>query len=87
MIRSHGVPRSTLDELRSLGLECADATCPFVAKIHNLAAQAAERGEVLLIAGTRIIRRYRGSRGIVLENILYSGMEKNWKNCSKIIRN
>lgn len=51
VIRSHGIPRSTLDELRSLGLEYADATCPFVAKIHNLAAQAAERGEVLLIAG------------------------------------
>ena len=37
VIRSHGVPRDIYNEIDSLGVSCADATCPFVAKIHKLA--------------------------------------------------
>ena len=51
VIRSHGVPLGTLEEIRSLGLEYVDATCPFVAKIHRIAAQASASGQILLIAG------------------------------------
>ncbi|MBQ1414564.1 MAG: 4-hydroxy-3-methylbut-2-enyl diphosphate reductase, partial [Lachnospiraceae bacterium] len=35
IIRSHGVDRRTMEELRSRGFEVIDATCPFVSKIHQ----------------------------------------------------
>ena len=36
IIRSHGVTRAAEKELKDLGFEIVDATCPFVKKIHNL---------------------------------------------------
>lgn len=51
VIRSHGVVKSVYDRLAEKGVEYADATCPFVAKIHKLVADAAARGDVVLIAG------------------------------------
>ncbi len=51
IIRSHGVPQSVYDEIERLGLRCEDCTCPFVAKIHQIAAERSRRGDVLLIAG------------------------------------
>ena len=39
VIRSHGVAQSVYDEIAALGLSCVDATCPFVAKIHQIVAQ------------------------------------------------
>lgn len=38
VIRSHGVAQSVYDEIAALGLSCVDATCPFVAKIHQIVA-------------------------------------------------
>lgn len=51
VIRSHGVPPSVLEEIQSLGLPFADATCPFVKKIHDLAREAGEAGRVFLLCG------------------------------------
>lgn len=51
VIRSHGVPKRTYDELESRGIEYVDATCPFVKKIHKIAAEAGKRGDVFLLAG------------------------------------
>ena len=38
IIRSHGVPRDVYEKINTRGLAYHDATCPFVAKIHKLAA-------------------------------------------------
>ena len=51
VIRSHGVVKSVYDRLEELGIEYADATCPFVSKIHRIVAEAAARGSTVLIAG------------------------------------
>ena len=51
VIRSHGVSRSVSDRIAELGLDCRDATCPFVRKIHNIVAQHSSEGERILIAG------------------------------------
>ncbi len=52
VVRSHGVSRSVLDEIESLNLECCDATCPFVKKIHNVVASAdMEKNRSVFIAG------------------------------------
>lgn len=51
VIRSHGVGREVYDRLAELGNPVIDATCPFVSKIHRIAAEATERGDFILIAG------------------------------------
>ncbi|WP_295419283.1 bifunctional 4-hydroxy-3-methylbut-2-enyl diphosphate reductase/30S ribosomal protein S1 [uncultured Subdoligranulum sp.] len=51
VIRSHGVPRDVYEKIRTRGLAYQDATCPFVAKIHKLAAEAGKKGALLLVAG------------------------------------
>ncbi|MCI8553804.1 MAG: 4-hydroxy-3-methylbut-2-enyl diphosphate reductase, partial [Clostridiales bacterium] len=51
VIRSHGVPWETMEHIRELPVEMCDATCPFVAKIHRIAARQSEKGALLLIAG------------------------------------
>ncbi len=40
VIRSHGVARSVYELSEKIGLEVADATCPFVAKIHRIVSSA-----------------------------------------------
>lgn len=51
VVRTHGVPESVYAELSAAGAEICDATCPFVAKIHDIAKKAGEEGAALLIAG------------------------------------
>ena len=51
VIRSHGVPKTVIDELDEKGIEYQDATCPFVKKIHRIVSEAVVGEEVVLIAG------------------------------------
>ncbi len=63
VIRSHGVAKSVMDEVAALGIECVDATCPFVAKIHQIVSRAGERGETVLIAGDSSHPEVQGIQG------------------------
>ena len=51
VIRSHGVPRSVIDEIEEKKLRWRDATCPFVKKIHRIVAEADPETELVLVAG------------------------------------
>ena len=51
VIRSHGVPREAYDKINTRSLAFHDATCPFVTKIHKIAAEAGGNGALLLVAG------------------------------------
>ena len=51
VIRSHGVPKTVIDELDKIGIEYQDATCPFVKKIHRIVSEAVVGEEVVLVAG------------------------------------
>lgn len=51
VIRSHGITMETESLLREKNIPYVDATCPFVAKIHQLVKEATEAGKFVLIAG------------------------------------
>ena len=51
VIRSHGVGQSVYDKISTRRLAYHDATCPFVTKIHKIAARAGAEGTMLLVAG------------------------------------
>ena len=53
-IRSHGVTPDVLEELKSLGHEVLDLTCPFVARIHELVRNYSnEYGAPVIVVGKR----------------------------------
>ncbi|MCM1100716.1 MAG: 4-hydroxy-3-methylbut-2-enyl diphosphate reductase [Clostridium sp.] len=51
IIRAHGVPRETQELMEQSGLECIDATCPFVKRIHRIVEKAGREGQHVVIAG------------------------------------
>ena len=63
VIRSHGVGNAVFDEIRARGIECCDATCPFVKKIHAIVARAGREGKTVLIAGDASHPEVRGVVG------------------------
>lgn len=83
VIRSHGVPAATYDELAALGAPAVhDATCPFVAKIHKIAREAQAAGAVLLVAGDAGHPEVQGIVGHTAgEVFVFAGLEalRGWK--------
>ncbi|MCD7837158.1 MAG: 4-hydroxy-3-methylbut-2-enyl diphosphate reductase, partial [Lachnospiraceae bacterium] len=51
IIRAHGVPKEIYDILDTKGIECIDATCPFVKKIHRIVQRESEAGKHIIIVG------------------------------------
>ena len=83
VIRSHGIASSVYDRIASLGIKMADATCPFVAKIHKIVSEKSRDGYVTLIAVS--IKRSRGLSVTALANITSCRIPRNSKICSKMI--
>ena len=51
VIRSHGVSKEIYDLIEKQGLECIDATCPFVKRIHNIVQKESDNGRKIIIIG------------------------------------
>ncbi len=63
IIRAHGIPRRTQELMEQGGLECIDATCPFVKRIHRIVDKAGEQGMQVVIAGNPGHPEVEGIRG------------------------
>ena len=63
VIRSHGVGKDIYDEAAKLNVTVADATCPFVAKIHKIVDEYSSEGYTVLIAGDRDHQEVKGICG------------------------
>ncbi len=53
IIRSHGVSKKEMEQLKELGFEIVDATCPFVKKIHRIVEDYSAQGYGIIIVGSR----------------------------------
>lgn len=51
ILRAHGVGPGIHDALSASGVRIQDATCPYVAKIHDLVQKRARAGDFILIVG------------------------------------
>ncbi len=87
VIRSHGVERSVYGEIENFGITVADATCPFVAKIHKIVADNSSLGAVTIIAGDKnhqevkgIIGHCQGECFVVADEIELSTLLENQSN-------
>ncbi len=62
VIRTHGVEKNVLDELKKRGTDYIDLTCPFVKKIQNIVERHCGKNRLLLIAGDENHPEVRGFR-------------------------
>lgn len=51
IIRSHGVSKDIYDCVEQQGLECIDATCPFVKRIHKIVEKESSMGKHIIVVG------------------------------------
>ncbi|TCL59955.1 4-hydroxy-3-methylbut-2-enyl diphosphate reductase [Kineothrix alysoides] len=51
IIRSHGVSKEVYELIDKQGLECVDATCPFVKRIHRIVEKESGEGKQIIIIG------------------------------------
>ncbi|NCC43474.1 MAG: 4-hydroxy-3-methylbut-2-enyl diphosphate reductase, partial [Clostridia bacterium] len=63
VIRSHGVSRDIYQINQRQGLECVDATCPFVRKIHKIVEKESSEGRHIIIIGDASHPEVEGIRG------------------------
>ena len=52
IIRSHGVEKAVCERIQERGLECVDATCPFVKRIHKVVEKESAAGKQIVIIGS-----------------------------------
>ena len=63
IIRSHGVSKDIYDLIKKQGLECVDATCPFVKKIHRIVEKESANGSLIIIIGNDSHPEVEGIKG------------------------
>jgi 4-hydroxy-3-methylbut-2-enyl diphosphate reductase len=67
---SHGVPRRTIEQAESRGLQVIDLTCPFVSKIYRVAADLVEDGYQVVIVGDMGHTEVRGIMSVAGDDAL-----------------
>ena len=93
IIRSHGVGKSEYQKLEALGATIVDATCPNVKRIHKLAYEHSQKGDLVLIAGQKDHPEVVGILGYCTQECKVFGdnselekiLEKNYKNSKKSV--
>jgi 4-hydroxy-3-methylbut-2-enyl diphosphate reductase len=63
IIRAHGVPREICELIEGKNLECIDATCPFVKRIHNIVEKQSKEGRHIIIIGNDKHPEVEGIKG------------------------
>ncbi len=63
IIRSHGVGKEIYELIKKKGLQCVDATCPFVKKIHRTVEKESRAGKQIVIIGNDRHPEVEGIKG------------------------
>lgn len=63
IIRSHGVSKHIYEILEERNLQCVDATCPFVKKIHRIVEKESAEGKHVVIIGDANHPEVQGIKG------------------------
>ena len=79
ILSAHGTPKSVIDLAKSREIGIIDATCPYVTKIHRIAAESFEKKRRLLVAGDENHTEVKG--------IVGHFCSKTEKNCEIFTKN
>ena len=80
VIRSHGVPESVYRLMEEKHIRYADATCPFVRKIHKLVEKHSREGRRIVIVGNDHHPEVEGIKGWSLTEPVVIGSVEEAKN-------
>jgi 4-hydroxy-3-methylbut-2-enyl diphosphate reductase len=75
LIRAHGVPPQTRDQLEEVGFNVIDATCPRVIRVQTIIKKHFQKGYATIIVGDKNhpevvgLRGYGGDKGYVVKNV------------------
>ncbi len=76
VIRSHGVGREIYERCAARNIPIADATCPFVSKIHKIVKNYGEKGYTVFIAGDKNHPEVQGIVGHCVGDVyIFDGLE------------
>ncbi len=79
IIRSHGVEPEIIKRAEKCGIKTVDATCPFVAKIHNIVAENGGENTVTLIVGNSAHQEVIGIVGHSKDEVFVFSSEEELK--------
>ena len=74
VVRTHGIPKDMMENVKSISPNYCNATCPFVTKIHKIVSENSLKENVTLIAGDKShpevigIRSYCNGRSFVFNS-------------------
>ncbi len=91
VIRSHGVSPDVYETIENQKLECIDATCPFVKRIHKIVKENSENGKEIVIIGNANhpevlgIKGYAATKVTVIEMVEEAEKFETDKNASIVI--
>lgn len=74
IIRAHGIPKEDFNEIKKLGYQIIDATCPFVKKAQSIAEKLSTEGYQVIIIGDKQhpevkgIMSYAGNSALVINS-------------------
>ena len=63
VIRAHGVPKEIYEIMEQKNIECIDATCPFVMRIHKIVEKESAEGRRIIVIGNAKHPEVEGIRG------------------------
>ena len=76
LIRAHGEPDSTYQALEARGCRVLDATCPNVARIHDIVRKAEGRGRIPVVVGEADHPEILGILGCTRRGMVVSGWDE-----------
>ena len=76
IIRAHGAPQKTIDEIEEKNVKIIDATCPFVAKAKEKAAELESKGYKVVILGEEDHPEVISIAGSIKDPIIIENSEK-----------
>ena len=82
IIRSHGVPKEIQEMVENSSLECIDATCPFVKRIHKIVERESLAGKHIVIVGNSGHPEVEGIMGWCMGPLTVLESEKEAENFS-----
>jgi len=89
LLRAHGEGKWVYDSLTERGARIVDATCPKVARVHQLVQKAEEEGRQPIIIGEAKHPEVRGIGGWCHNLLVFSGPEelREWTNRNTTLHN
>jgi len=68
IVRTHGIPKNELQELKDTKVNVIDATCPYVTKPQQIVEQMSEEGYDVLIFGDKFHPEIRGVKSYAIND-------------------